>query len=95
VKADVDSLGLCGNVADLVQALINGVYEPPAIQNRAKRDVSTVGALINPRLNYGYRRRLVAKLEPESPNPLAHEAKETNAHADKKVASFLFIFRHL
>jgi len=95
VKADVGSLGLRGNVADLVQALVSGVYEPPAIQNWAKRDVSTVGALINPRLNYGYRRRLVAKLEPESPDPLAHKAKETNAHADKKDTSFLFIFRHL
>jgi hypothetical protein len=38
----------------------------------------------------GYRFQLVARLEPESPNPLVHRAKKTNAHANKKYAD-LFV----
>lgn len=34
----------------------------------------------------GYRSQLVARLEPESPNPLAHKGKIINAHADEQYA---------
>ena len=49
----------------------------------------------NPRMNSGYRIRLVARIVPESPNPLAHKGKKINAHADEENACFFFNISHL
>jgi len=77
-----------------VQTLVSGIYDPPAVQDRAERDVSTVGALISPRLNDVYRCQLAARIEPESPNSLVHKAKESNAHADKENGHWSIVSNH-
>jgi len=76
-----------------VEAFGNGMDGTPAIYNVPVKNCSTDVAALNPGINNGYRCRFVARLEPESPNPLAHKAKKNNAHANEKHA-YGFISTH-
>lgn len=66
-----------------METAVSGAHGPPAFEDVAEKDDSTIVATINPRLADGYRYELVARLVPESPKPLARKAKKTTAHADE------------
>lgn len=65
---------------------------PP--DNRFCTKFPTIAATINPRIGDRYRYQLVARLEPELPNLLAHKAKENNAHADEQDRDLFWRIAH-